>query len=141
MKNCPITGVNIIRFWSMSLIGFAFVFGYDFAFHGVLLADQYQATAHLWRGLKEMQAFFPIAIACQFAFVITIAYVFTRNFEDTGMGEGVRFGMALGLVLGAAQFGIYPYLPIPLSLAVLWFCGTFFEVLGLGIIFSLIYKK
>ncbi|PCJ97024.1 MAG: hypothetical protein COA45_10410 [Zetaproteobacteria bacterium] len=141
MKHCPVTGVNIIRFWSMSLIGFIFVFGYDFVFHGVLLQEQYQATQHLWRGLDEMQLYFPVAMAAQLALSVTLAYVFTRNFEGSGIGEGVRFGMALGLVLGVASFGIYPYMPIPLSLAVLWFCGTFFEVLGLGVIFSLIYKK
>ncbi len=138
---CPITGVNIIRFLVAVIVGFVFVFGFDFVFHALLLEDQYKETAHLWRPQETMEMFFPVAMASQLAYVTAMALVFTRNYEGKGIGEGFRFGILIGILMGVAQFGIYPYMPIPLTLALAWLAGTLVQCTVLGVIFSLLYRK
>ncbi len=139
--HCPISNVNIPRFLAIILAGFIFVFGFEFVWHGMLLMDHYEATMHLWRPKAEMQAYFPYVLATQLAFVAALAFVFTRNYEGKGLSEGLRFGLALGVLLGIGQFGMYAYMTIPLALAALWFVGAVFEVAGLGLLFALIYRK
>ncbi|MGH1375121.1 MAG: hypothetical protein ACRBCK_02130 [Alphaproteobacteria bacterium] len=138
---CPLTGVNIMRFLAIIFAGFVFVFAFDFGYHAILLEGQYMATAHLWRPQETMEEFFLFAMLCQLAYIIALAFVFTRHYEGKGIGEGVRFGLAIGGLLGVAQFGIYPYLPIPFTLAALWAIGTVVQITGLGIIFALVYRK
>ncbi len=138
---CPVTGVNITRFLAAITVGFVFVFGFDFVFHALLLEDQYKATAHLWRPQEAMSAYFSVAMASQLAYVTAMALVFTRHYEGKGICEGVRFGILIGLLMGVAQFGIYPYLPIPLTLVLAWVVGTLIQCTGLGVIFALLYRK
>ncbi len=138
---CPLTGVNIMRFLATILAGFVFIFAFDFVYHAILLEGQYASTAHLWRPQETMEEFFPLAMLCQLAYTIALAFVFTRNYEGKGLGEGVRFGLAIGGLLGVAQFGIYPYLPIPFTLAALWAVGTLIQITGAGVVFALVYRK
>ncbi len=141
ITHCPLTGVNILRFWTTILIGFIFVFCFDFIWHGMLLADKYEATLDLWRSKEEMNSYFPWALGNQFAFVLALAFIFTRNYEAKGLSEGLRFGLSMGALLAVMSFGLYPYMPIPLCLATLWFVGTFIQVIGLGLVFSSLYRK
>ena len=138
---CPISGVNVPRFFLSLIVGFIFVFGYDMVYHGKLLMEHYEATSYLWRSPDEMKEFYALSMLLQLAYVGVLAFVFTLNYEGKGIGEGIRYGLALGIVLGVAQLGIYPYMPIPLNLAVLWFSGTVVQVVGLGVIFALLYRK
>ena len=132
--------MNIKKYIVSVLIGFISVFAFDFLWHGILLTDLYKSTAHLWRGPEAMQQYFPLATLMQLAFTAMLCWIFTLNFEEKGLGEGLRFGLYMGLFTGVMQIGIYPYIPIPLSLAGLWFLGSFLEVMGLGLIFSLSHK-
>ena len=63
--HCPITGVNIPRFLIMSIVGFLFLFGYDYLVHHVLLMDVYEQTTNLWCSPDTMQDFFPLMLARQ----------------------------------------------------------------------------
>ena len=133
--------MNKSRFLLSVLIGFVFVFIFEFVFHGVLLGDMYEQTADIWRTEEEMQSFFHWALLSQLVFVVALAFIFTRNYEAKGIGEGARFGLMFGAFVGVLQFGMYPYLPIPFILAVLWCVGAVLEMVGLGVVFSLLYKK
>lgn len=139
--HCPITGVNIPRFLIMSVIGFLFLFGYDYLVHHVLLMDTYEQTTDLWRNPETMQDFFPLMLARQLIVTMIIGYIFTRNFEGRGICEGLRFGLPIGLLLGTEAASAYIWLPISQELALSWFASSVGMGLGLGVIFSLIYKK
>ncbi len=133
--------MNTKRFIFSALAGFIFIFAFEFIFHGMLLKPAYEQTASLWRSPEEMQNFFQWSLMTQILFAGMMAYIFTRNFEGKGIGEGVRFGLMFGILMGVAQFGMYAYMPIPMSLALAWAGGAVVEMTGLGIIFALIYKK
>ena len=139
--HCPITGVNIPRFLATTLAGFVFIFGYDFALHGNLLMGIYEQTSDLWRDPEEMKTFFPYMLSTQFFTALLAAFIFTRNYEGKGIGEGLRFGIMLGLLFGVMMSASYAWMPIPTALAGAWFAGGLGMGIGLGVIFSLIYRK
>lgn len=133
--------MNIKRFFISVLIGFAFVFGYEFLIHGILLVPSYELTPQLWRPTEEFENFMPFATAMQFLITATLCFIYTRHHEGKGIGEGFRFGVMFGTLLGLGCMAAYAWMPISFTLAVSWFFACFFKIIGLGVIFSLAYKK
>lgn len=133
--------MNVPRYVGCAIAGFAFTFIFDFLFHGQFLMSTYEQTPELWRSQESMQEFFPVMMMCQFLFAAAFAYIFTLNYEGKGLGEGVRFGLPMGVLIGIGQFTTYAYMPISLNLALMWFGGAVIWVIGLGVIFASIYKQ
>lgn len=142
MKNlkCPITGVSIPWFLLTVVAGFVFIFGYQYVVHGILLMPTYELTPQLWRTEPEMQAMFPWCIGFKLLLVAITAMLYTRNHEGKGVMEGVRFGVLLGLLMGVMMMSSYLWMPISFDLALGWLAAGFGEGLGLGVIYSLIYR-
>ena len=137
--HCPITGINIPRFLLSLIAGYVFLFGFDYVVHHILLMDIYTETASLWRSEGEMS--FPLMIAYNVALITILGFIFTRNFEEKGIGEGLRFGAALGALLAVTNAAAYIWMPIPLELALGWAGAGLGTGLSIGVIFSLLYKK
>jgi MFS family permease len=133
--------MNVKRYVMAALAAFVFLQAFEFLWHGLLLHDlYYEPTKQLWRPESEMGAFFPVAVAVGLLFAAVVAFIFTRHYENRGPGEGLRFGLYIGLLIGLVMFGFYPYLPIPLGLAVLWFVGGVIEGVGMGLVLALVYR-
>jgi len=137
--HCPCTNINIPRFALTVIAGYAFVFGFDYLVHHIMLMDIYTQTAGLWRPEEEMS--FPLMIAYNVLLIIILGFIFTRNFEEKGIGEGLRFGAAIGALMALLNAAAYIWMPIPLELALGWAAAGLGQGVGLGIIFSLLYKK
>ncbi|MCI5060309.1 MAG: hypothetical protein MRY79_04470 [Alphaproteobacteria bacterium] len=133
--------MNKQRFALSVIAGFVFIFAYEFLVHGILLLPTYETTPHLWRAPEEMGDYSIFMFAMQFLMSAVLCFIFTRNFEDKGIGEGARFGAMMGLLLGLAMFASYAWMPISIGLALGWLVTTFVEIVILGVIFSLLYKK
>ena len=133
--------MNMKRFLLCVVVGFVFVFLYEFVVHGVLLKPIYEATAALWRSEEDMKSLCPYGMLVSLAFVSLVACIFVKNYEAKGFGEGVRFGFLLGLLMGLIPASFYLYMPIPGTLALAWFFASFVETIGLGILFAFIYRK
>jgi hypothetical protein len=129
------------RFIGMVVAGFIFTFIYEYGVHEHLLATMYEETANLWRTPEEMEALCWMGIGARLAIVALLAFIFTRNYEGKGMGEGVRFGAYLGLYTGIGQASMYVYSPITMELALAWLSTTVVYTIAMGIIFSLICCK
>ena len=132
--------MNTKRYVLAAAAAFVFMFAFEFVWHGLLLNDQYAATQALWRPEADMGTHFPVAMATRLALALVIAFIFTRNYENRGLGEGARFGLLLGAFLGLTSFGIYPYLAMPFGLAAMWFVGGAIEGVGTGLVIALIYR-
>ena len=139
--HCPVSGINIPRFLAATVVGFAFVFGFDYIVHSILLMDTYTQTPELWRLQEEMQQYFPFMIGYQVLLVVLLGFIFTRNFEGKGVAEGVRFGLMMGALIGLLNAAAFIWMPISLTLALSWAGAGLGATLGIGIIFSVIYKK
>jgi len=73
-------------------------------------------------------------------FAIMVVVIFSRNCEGKGVGEGVRYGILIGLLMAAPQLATYCYLPMPLSLTLSWVAGSALKGLGAGIVASLVFR-
>ena len=132
--------MNVQRFIISAIVVFAFVFLFEMLVHAVILAGIYEQTSSIWRSHEESQGYFAYLVLSQLLFSIALVFLFTRNFEGKGIGEGARFGLYVGLILGAVQVGAYCYLPIPFVLMVGWVVAGVLKGLGGEIVASLIYK-
>ena len=131
--------MNKQRYVISALATFVFVFLYDFLVHGFLLGDLYRQTAQLWRSEEEYKM--PVMLISEFGFSAVLAYIFTLNYEGKGVGEGVRFGLWIGMLLGAIEIGKYSYMPVPIILMLSWVLAALLTGLGSGMILSLVYKR
>ena len=61
--------------------------------------------------------------------------------ERKSIATGVKFGLFFGLATSVSMgFGSYSYMPIPLTLALSWFFGTWIEAVVAGAIVRTIIK-
>jgi hypothetical protein len=131
--------MNKKRYVISLFVVFVFVFLYEFLVHWFLLKDIYTQTAQLWRPEEEMNMFF--MFMSQLGFSAVIAYIFTLHYEDKGIGEGIRFGLCIGLLLGSIDIATYAYMPIPMVLTLSWVLASLLKGLGSGVVVSLVYKR
>lgn len=112
----------------------------DFVIHGLLLADAYQATAHLWRPEAEMNM--PLMSLVTLIFATGFVGIYSWFINAKSMATAVKYGVVLGLTIGVSMgFGTYSYMPIPLDLAITWFFGTLVELSVAGLIIGFIIKQ
>jgi hypothetical protein len=116
--------------------GFIFIFVFDWVFHGMLLKDVYEQTSHLWRAPEHIQMHMPFAILGQFVFAITAAILFTFGYQNTGRGEGVKFGFYLGSFMAGMHLVCYAYMPIPVGLIFAWMAGDYLKCVVLGVLYA-----
>jgi hypothetical protein len=133
--------MNIKRLSISIFSSFAFVFIYEFLFHGILLKSMYQATLKAWRPESEMMQYMPFATLSQFWFAAIFSLIFVKFCSDKSLQKSVKFGFFMGLFAGAIQFGYYPYMPITLSLAFAWVAGSLVEGICLGWILAKTYRN
>lgn len=135
---CILTGVELNKkYWVSVGISFAFIFGYEWLVHEVLLGGMYESTAALWRSKEEMVC--SAMILAQLFFPIMAALIFVKGYENKGLGEGVRFGILLGLLFVPFHLAFYAVMPIPVELLIAWIVAGFVEMIGMGVIFAKVY--
>jgi hypothetical protein len=131
--------MNKQRYVISLFVVFIFVFIFEYLVHGYLLTDLYNQTKELWRPEEEYKMNF--MFMSQLGFSAVLAYIFTLNYEGRGIGEGIRFGLTIGMLLGVIEIGKYGYMPIPMVLMLSWVLASLLIGLGSGVILSLVYKR
>lgn len=120
---------------------FIVIFVFDMIFHGNILMGIYQDTASLWRTPEEMQQYFSWSVFNQLLLATVAVWIFQAHYEQKGMMEGVRFGIYIGTLMGVLQFSIYPYMPIPLNLAIAWLIGAIVQGVCIGATIAVMLKR
>jgi hypothetical protein len=112
----------------------------DFIMHGLLLREQYAATPQLWRPMGEMKMgvmYFGVFISA-LAFTV-IWHRFVR--PKTGPASvlfGVWFGLGHGIAMGYGSFAV---MPIPYTMALVWFLGSVVEGAVAGMIVGALVRE
>ncbi len=107
---------------------FVTLFVFQWIFHGVYMMPQYEATASMWRTQEEMQSLMWVCLVTKLitAFAVTCLYCWLAQACPSGgkcYKKGAKFGLKIGLILGAHDFASYAWLPIQMDMAVNWFIG------------------
>lgn len=131
--------MNTKRYVMASLAGFAFIFIYEWLFHGMLLEPLYTATVNLWRSKEECK--WIAMLAGQMIFPLMFTYIFTKGYENKGIPEGIRYGVLIGLLFLPSNLIFYAVMPLPSVLAAAWILGGIIEMAVLGAIVAGIYKN
>ena len=130
--------MNTKRFILAVIGAFAFVFVFEMLWHGFAMKGMYDATASVWRPEEEHQMIY--IFASQFLFAAVLAYIYTVVGSHLSCKRGIAFGFFAGLLLATVDLGSYCYLPIPLSITLMWMAASILKGLGSGVIIALIYK-
>lgn len=87
--------------------------------HGFLLGTDYAALPDLYRAEEGQMAHFPYMLLAHVIMAVGITWLYRMGHEDKPwLGQGVRFGIALALVMTVPIYLIYfAVQPIPAALA------------------------
>ena len=128
-------------FWLGFVAVFAVAQVLGFLIHEIMLDQTYQSLASVFRPEAEMMDKMWIMIVSSGISLLIFCYVFTKGYENRGIGEGIRFGVLIGLFLSLPyvldQYVVYP---ITASLAMIWLVTGVVTFTILGAVFSAIYK-
>jgi len=120
------------------LAAFVFVFLYEFLVHGFLMKGMYEATMSVWRPQEESSM--PIMFLSQFLFAMAVAFFYPVVGPDKDCKKAIPFGFGLGLVMAMPSIGTYSYLPIPMSISLLWALAAFGKAFGASYIVGRIFN-
>ena len=120
------------------LVTFIFIFAYEWGFHGVFLKSLYETTPQLWRPMAIMPQYMPYLFAGQFFMAVFLGLIFSKGYENRGIGEGIRFGLLIGLLLSSGHLMWYAVSPVPALLVVYWIVGGTLEMMIAGMILAAI---
>ena len=133
--------MNLKRFVAGSLLVFIFIFFFEFFLHGFLLEDTYKGIPQLMRSEEEMLKRFQWIVAGEFLMSVIFCFIFAKGYENRGIGEGVRFGILVGVGFGVSEVLIqYAVHPFPNNLIVSWLIGYPIEMILAGCIIAAVYK-
>ena len=111
----------------------------NFIMHGLILGPTYQSTVQLWRPMNEIRngliyGSTLIGAAC---FVLIYVLLIPAKSLASGIQYGLLFGFGTGFSMG---FGSYAIMPIPITMAVVWFVGCLCESTVAGLLTAAIIK-
>lgn len=109
-----------VRFIVSVIVVFIWTMIAGMVVHGVLLGPDYAALPNLFRPEADQMAYFPYMIAAHISMAIGITWVYRMGREDgkPWLAQGVRFGIALYLLMTLSIYLIYYAVqPMPAALA------------------------
>jgi hypothetical protein len=135
--------MNTKRMAWASLAVFVVYFVVDGVVNNVLLSDLYKQTASVWRPESEIQGNMWLMWIGTLILAPLFVLIYTKGYEANkpGPGQGVRYGLIVGMLLSAPQCLVwYAVLPIPAVLAFWWFAAGMMESVAAGVAVGLIYR-
>ena len=108
--------------------------------HEVLLGSTYRDASmmHLWRPPEEMMM--GVIFVSNLIVSYFLSLVFSKGYEGKGLGEGVRFGFFMGMIMATPMaYATYATMPITYSLALQWFIYGIIEYVIYGVILAAVY--
>jgi|SRR5579871_1274863 len=136
--------MNTKRWLLASLAVFVVVQVLEFLIHGVLLQDQYKASASVWRPEADMQKLMWIFWVGGLVFAGFFALIYAKGYEKgkPALGQGLRFGLYVGAMPCVTEsFGWYVILPVPVALAFAWLVTVLVQSVAAGIAAGLVYRE
>ena len=112
-----------------------------FFIHGIWLKQDYLPVASMYRPDSEIKVVF--LVIAYLAFSIGAVWLYAHGVEDKPrLAQGVRFGIALWLVLTIPSFVIaYAVQPVPAILMVKQVLSEGVAKIVLGIIIAILYRR
>ncbi len=133
--------MNTQKYVIASLGASVWLFVYGFVANAIILMDYWTANSSpgLMRpeGTEIMWAIVAAMVIQGFA----LGYIFTKNFEAKGVGEGVRFGLLIAWFMAGIYFMVYALQPIEMGPMFVGILTDGIGYVGAGAVLAMLYKK
>ena len=115
---------------------------YGFAVYGTALANEFGRYPGVYRGADTGPAFLPLMFGGLLLAILAAAVIYAKGYEGgSGLAEGARFGLLLGLFVVFAFASVnYATLNVGRKIAVMTAAAGLVEWLVIGTIIGLVYK-
>lgn len=135
--------MNTKKFFIAFIVVFVVLEVTNYLIHGVILDSAYKDEMYknIFRPEAEMMSKMWIGWVLDIIWSYFFVFLFVKGYENKGVGEGLRFGLYIGLFyILVSSYGMYVVLPIAYSLALQWFIYGLIQMLILGVITAVIYR-
>ena len=133
--------MNNKTFWIGLVVVIAVMQVINFGVHQVWLDATYKGLVDVFRAEDEMMGMMWMMLSGSVVYLFLFCYIFTKGYEGKGIGEGVRYGLLMGIFItipmSIDNFVVYP---LPGSLALKWFVVGVLSFVVAGAIFAAIYR-
>jgi hypothetical protein len=128
------------RFIGAVLSIFVFWNVVDFFVHGIILKAAYEETASLWRPMEEMKMglMYLVVLISAMVFVSIYKYLVTKKSMQKAILYSALYGFGASISVG---YGSYTVMPIPYTMALIWFLNMFIRTVLAGVLLGLIIKE
>ena len=128
------------RFLIHSAVVFVVFSLYGFVVHGILLEDTYNKVPGLWRPQAETDALMHWFFIAYALMAVSFSMIFAKGYENRGLGEGLRFGLLIGIFLGAVNLIFYAVQPSTVNLTIITFLADIGMTVAAGLALAAVYK-
>jgi len=140
---CPISGCPIKKVAILAIAAFATIFGFQWLYHGVYMMSDYQATAAMWRPEEQMKDFMHICMISKGLMALAASGLFCMAMKSSCGSpcpvKGAKIGLLIGLLLGAASFSSYAWLPFEtMDIPLKWLAGDVLMGVIVGAVLGLV---
>jgi len=114
----------------------------SYIIHGVLLKSTYQSAEVMgfMRPEAEMMGMMWIYYVVYAIIAFFFTLIFSKGYEGKGIGEGLRYGFYVGCLMATPMaYSSYAMLPMPYSLALMWFVCGIIEYLICGAVVAMVF--
>lgn len=133
--------MNVKRYVIASLVVAAVAFILDSIIRMVILEEVYSKYPQLMGSANQLCRFFWIYIIGLLALGFLMGYIFIKGYENKGIGEGLRFGLLMGLFLWFPTFCVFvTFMPYPKVYDIVLPLAGVIQCVIYGILFSVFYK-
>jgi len=97
------------RFWISVVAMFVLSLGLGFVVHGTLLGTEYARLTSLFRQPPEAHAYFPWMLLAHALIAVGFTWIYRKGLEagKPFLGQGVRFGLAIAVLMTIPTYLIY----------------------------------
>ena len=116
---------------------------YGFGVYGTALTSQFARFPGVYRAADTQGAYMPILFGGVLLAMIAASFIYAKGYEGgSGIAEGLRFGVLIGLVeVGYAAIIMFAIANIDRGMAMRLAAANFGEWVLAGVVIGLIYKK
>jgi len=134
--------MNIARLALAAIAGLVVEICYGFVVYGLLLSGEFAKFPALYRSAETGPGYLPLMFAGVLVAIVAASIIYAKGYEGgSGVAEGVRFGVLLGIFAAFAFANVnYGVLNMGRRLAVYTAVASFVEWMLIGVAIGAVYK-
>lgn len=133
--------MNTRKYIIGSIVVFIVMYAMEFGFHGMIMAGPYEAIDHILRPQAQMMTYMPAMVIGFLIYAFGFSYIFIRGYRGKGIGEGLRYGLLIGIFFGISSSMInYAVYPLTGWIMLAYFIAYPIMNMILGAVIAAIYK-